>query len=123
MAKVNVHFKAEKTLINTLDATCQQHGLDRSETLRSLMFEFVNKYKEVKLMKKELKIYNGEDRDITIVTDFETVVIKAKDCKMVWVGSDAQFNTGDFYVEEEGNWYAKTEHCNTGCDIEIYNAV
>ena len=46
MAKKHMHIKVEDTLLDNFDATCQQHGLDRSETIRSLMFDFVNKYKE-----------------------------------------------------------------------------
>ena len=56
MAKKHMHIKVEDTLLTKFDATCQQHGLDRSETIRSLMFDFVNKYKEEE--KVEMKIWS-----------------------------------------------------------------
>lgn len=53
--KKHMHIKVEETLLESFDTTCQQHGLDRSEAIRNLMFSFVNKYKkEVIPMKKEL---------------------------------------------------------------------
>ena len=70
---------------------------------------------------KELNIFNGEEKAITIVTDLETVVIPGKSNEVVKMGIDAEWNTGDFYVEEEGNWYAKKWGA-TGTCLEIYNA-
>lgn len=52
MAKQHMHIKVESTLLDNFDATCKQQGLDRSETIRSLMFDFVNKYKEAVKMEK-----------------------------------------------------------------------
>jgi len=77
MAKKHMHIKVEDTLLDNFDATCQQHGLDRSEVIRNLMFEFVNKYNEEGLSMtkflKELKdcivsaktIKNGFGEDVT----------------------------------------------------------
>jgi hypothetical protein len=53
MAKQHMHIKVESTLLDNFDATCKQQGLDRSETIRSLMFEFVQKYKEVNSMREK----------------------------------------------------------------------
>jgi hypothetical protein len=60
MAKQHMHIKVESTLLDNFDATCKQQGLDRSETIRSLMFEFVQKYKEVNSMSK-IRIYWSEE--------------------------------------------------------------
>lgn len=69
-------------------------------------------------------VYNGESQDITVVTDCETVVISAMSAKEVEMADEAVFNApdGSFYVEEAGAWYAETENCHTGADVEIYNA-
>ena len=71
---------------------------------------------------KNLEVYNGENITITVVTDYGSFKIQPNSSTAVKVAEDAIFNTADFYVEEEGNWYAKTENCNTNCNIEIYNA-
>ena len=70
-----------------------------------------------------MKIYNGENIDITLVTDLGNTVIPAKEIKEVEVPEDAILNLKDdsMYVQEEGNWYSKTENCETGADMEIYN--
>jgi hypothetical protein len=68
------------------------------------------------------QIYNGENEPITVVTDFRSTTIKPKDFADVEIPEDAVFNQSEFYVQEEGNWYAKTSNCFTGADIEIYNA-
>jgi antitoxin component of RelBE/YafQ-DinJ toxin-antitoxin module len=78
MAKKHMHIKVEDTLLDNFDATCQQHGLDRSEVIRNLMFEFVkrNKYKEEVISMRFLKelndyiyeaktIKNGIGEDVT----------------------------------------------------------
>jgi hypothetical protein len=62
MAKKHMHIKVEDTLLDNFDATCQQHGLDRSEVIRNLMFEFVNKYKEDKKLKVMI---NGVIKNLT----------------------------------------------------------
>lgn len=71
---------------------------------------------------KKMDVYNGENREITVVTDLETVVIPAKSSVIVKMDDDAKFNADDFYIEEKGNWYIKTESCATGADVEIYDA-
>jgi hypothetical protein len=71
---------------------------------------------------KKMNIYNGENYPITVVTEIETVIIGAKMTVQVLMGTDADFNSGDFYVQEDGSWYAK-ENGVTGADLEIYNAV
>jgi hypothetical protein len=38
------------------------------------------------------------------------------------IGVNAAFNTGDFYIQEDGSWYAKYENCHSGADMEVYNA-
>jgi hypothetical protein len=70
---------------------------------------------------KELDIYNGENTVITVVTDFGEFVIPAKESRLVKMEDDAEWNTGDFYVQEEGSWHAKDNNCFTGCDLEIYD--
>lgn len=69
-----------------------------------------------------MRIYNGEARNITVVTDNGSVVIPAGEIRVVEVSEDALFNQSEFYVEEEGNWYIKTDGCYTGADVEIYDA-
>jgi hypothetical protein len=71
---------------------------------------------------KKRDIYNGEERDITVVTDYGTVVIPAGCSRIVEVDENAQFNQPEFYVQEEGSWYIKTKGCHTLCDAEIYDA-
>jgi|GEM_PF-2791247 len=70
---------------------------------------------------KKLNLYNGENTEITVVTDLEVVVIPGRSSATVKMEDDAQFNSGEFYVEEDGNWYAKKNGA-TGADLEIYNA-
>lgn len=70
---------------------------------------------------KKLNLYNGENTEITVVTDLETVAIPGRSSATVKMEDDAQFNSGEFYVEEDGNWYAKKNGA-TGADLEIYNA-
>ena len=69
-----------------------------------------------------MKIYNGENIDITVVTDLGDTVIPAKTTVEVEVPEEAILNLKDdsMYVQEEGNWYSKTEHCEAGADMEIY---
>jgi len=69
-----------------------------------------------------MKIYNGENIDITLVTDLGDTVIPAKTTVEVEIPEDAILNLHDhtMYVQEEGNWYSKTEQCFTGADMEIY---
>lgn len=71
-----------------------------------------------------LNVYNSETRQITVVTDFETVVIPPKESRSVRMEDDAVFNKEDaglFYVEEKGDWRVRTKDCVTGCDVEIYD--
>jgi len=63
MAKKHMHIKVEDTLLSNFDATCQQHGLDRSEVIRNLMFDFINKYKEVEKMRNWKEIYKAKEKD------------------------------------------------------------
>lgn len=69
-----------------------------------------------------MKIYNGEKRDITVVTDLGSTVIPAQETREVEVPEDAEFNQPEFFIQEEGNWYIKTDGCFTGVDAEIYDA-
>ncbi len=71
---------------------------------------------------KKLDIFNGEDRDITVVTDYGSFAIPAGCSKIVEVDEDAQFNQPGFFIQEEGTWYIKTRYCHTLCDAEIYDA-
>ena len=71
---------------------------------------------------KKISIYNGENIDITVVTDAGEFVIPAGKSKEIKAIENAVFNTSDLYVEEPGSWYIKTEHCRTGADAEIYDA-
>ena len=70
-----------------------------------------------------MKIFNGENIDITLVTDLGDTVIPAKTTVEVEVSEEAILNLKDdsMYVQEEGNWYSKTENCFTGADMEIYS--
>lgn len=81
-----------------------------------------NPGRKVDIMKKEIRVHNGENMDITVVTDYCNVTILAKSSAIVEVDEDAEFNSGEFYVEEDGDWYAKADNCYTGADIEIYKA-
>ncbi len=70
-----------------------------------------------------MKIYNGEKRAITIVTDLGRTIIPPQKTRLVNVPKDAKFGQSEFYVEEEGDWYIKTEHCFVPeTDAEIYDA-
>ncbi|MHB8122613.1 MAG: hypothetical protein ACYDG4_10710 [Desulfuromonadaceae bacterium] len=68
------------------------------------------------------KIFNGENFEITVVTDLQDVVIPAKSYAEVAIPENVTFNSDSFYVQEEGDWYAKSENCGSGADIEIYKA-
>ncbi len=77
MTKKHMHVKVDEILLANFDNACRQHGLDRSEVIRNLMFDFVNKYNEEGLsMTKFLKelndcivsaktIKNGFGEDVT----------------------------------------------------------
>jgi len=69
-----------------------------------------------------MKIFNGENIDITLVTDLGNTVIPTKTTVEVEVPEDAILNLRDdsMYVQEEGSWYSKTEYCFIGADMEIY---
>jgi hypothetical protein len=69
-----------------------------------------------------MKIFNGEKRDITVITDVGSVVIPAQETREIEVPEDAEFGQPEFYVKEEGNWYIKMEGCASGADAEIYDA-
>lgn len=65
-----------------------------------------------------MRIYNGENIAITVVTDGnEDVVIQPKE--FATIETNANFNSDSFYIEENGDWYAK-ENGSTGADLEIY---
>ena len=70
-----------------------------------------------------MRIYNGENMDITLVTDLGDTVIPAKTMVEVEIPEDAILSLKDdtMYVQEEGSWYSKTEQCHTGADMEIYS--
>jgi len=70
------------------------------------------------------KIFNGENTDITIVTDLGDTVIPAKEIVEVEIPETAVFGTDNFYVEEQGSWYSNRKgvhSCESGADMEIYN--
>jgi hypothetical protein len=98
-------------------------AVEQGQTITQLMLDALeNTYnlKEDNKMKK-LDIFNGESREITVVTDYCKITIPPHESRIVEVDEDAQFNQGEFYVEEEGSWYIKTKNCDTGCDAEIYD--
>lgn len=65
----------------------------------------------------KLKVYNNENSAITVVTNFDCdTVIEAKSFAIIEIY--AKFNTDDFYVQEEGNYYAR-ENGVSGADLEI----
>lgn len=70
-----------------------------------------------------MRIYNGENIDITIVTDLGDAIVPAKTTVEVEVPETAILNLHDdsMCVQEEGSWYSKTEQCHTGADMEIYS--
>lgn len=61
-----------------------------------------------------MRVYNGENMAITVVTDSSTTVIDGK--SFATVETDAPFNSDSFYIEEDGAWYAK----ENGPCLEIY---
>ena len=68
-----------------------------------------------------MKIYNGENVAITVVTDGNAdVVIEAKSFAEVNVSKDVEFNSDCFYIEEKGAWYA-IDARHTDADLEIYS--
>lgn len=70
-----------------------------------------------------MKIYNGEKRDITVVTDLGSTVIPVGEIREIKVPEDAEFGQPEFYVKEDGDWYIKTEDCFIPeADAEIYDA-
>lgn len=74
-----------------------------------------------------MKVYNGENIAITIVSDGNPD-INIPPLEVAEINLDIMnvhffnFPDGSFYILEEGDWYAKTEHCGSGADIEIYLA-
>jgi len=70
---------------------------------------------------KKLDIFNGESREITIITNYCKITIPPRESRIVEVDKDAKFNQEGFYVEEEGSWYIKTKNCYSMCDAEIYD--
>ncbi|QHZ53385.1 hypothetical protein [Paenibacillus larvae] len=76
-----------------------------------------------------MKVYNGEKIVITVVSDGnEDVTVHPQsivEINLDLMGKENpdgkhRFNDDSFYILEEGDWYAKTEHCGSGADIEIY---
>lgn len=78
-------------------------------------------------MKGEFKmkrIYNGEEIAITVVSDGnDDVVINPGETVEIELNDEHNFNANDgsFYVQEEGEWYAK-EVDSYGGRIEIYKS-
>ena len=67
-----------------------------------------------------MRIYNGEDVTITVVTDGNAdVVIQPRSFADVNVSKDVEFNSDSFYIQEDGAWYA-TEAGHSGAELEIY---
>ncbi|KJD43314.1 hypothetical protein [Paenibacillus terrae] len=66
-------------------------------------------------------VYNGESVKITVVSDGnpDTVIQPGEYAKLA--GELVGFATDMFHVLEDGEWYAKREHCYSGADVEIYN--
>jgi len=67
------------------------------------------------------RIFNGEGYTITLVTDLGNTEIPGRSITEIEVPEGAQFNSDNFYIHEDGLWYAKTEDCFTGADMEIYS--
>lgn len=66
-----------------------------------------------------MRIFNGENTAITVVTDGNAdVVVPAR--SFATINTEANFNSDSFYVQEDGEWYAKDS--NDGNVMEIYNA-
>ncbi|MFW5438916.1 hypothetical protein [Paenibacillus apiarius] len=64
------------------------------------------------------KIYNGEERKITVVSDGNPdAVIEPGETVEITLSSDAVISDS-FYVLEDGEWYTK----ETDGRVEIYNA-
>ena len=67
---------------------------------------------------KKLKVFNGENVAITVVTNFDNdTVIQPKSFAII--ETEATFNSDNFYVEQEGKWLGKING-STGADLEIY---
>lgn len=67
------------------------------------------------------RVYNGEEINITIVSDGNPdVVIEPGETVEIGLTDEHRFNDDSFYVQEEGDWYAK-EVDSYGGRIEIYN--
>lgn len=70
---------------------------------------------------EKIKIYNGEDKEITIVTDIDSVTIPSRRSAEVRITEGAVFQQAEFFVLEAGNYYAKISTF-ANVDVEIYNA-
>ena len=81
---------------------------------------YVKELDEYRVFKsRSVLVYNGENTAITIVTDGNAdVVVQPK--SFATIETDATFNSDSFYVQEDGEWYAK-ENGDTGADFEIYS--
>ena len=65
-----------------------------------------------------MRIYNGENTAITIVTDGNADVV-IQPYSFATIETEANFNSDSFYVQEDGEWYAKDS--NDGNVMEIYS--
>jgi len=111
-----IFLTVDRELLAWVDAQAKAENRDRNNWI---ITQILNVKKEVSPMEK---IFNGENFDITVVTDLRDVVIPAKSYAEVAIPENVTFNSDSFYVQEEGDFYAKTENCGSGADIEIYRA-
>lgn len=69
-----------------------------------------------------MRIYNGERRDITVITDLGSTVIPALETKEVEVPENVEFNQPGFHIKEGGGWYIETDFAfRVGADAKIYD--
>jgi hypothetical protein len=73
------------------------------------------------MMENEVLVYNGESVAITVVAEGNPVTVIQPGEFAKLVGELGGFNTDEFYVIEDGEWYVKREGCQTVADLEIYN--
>lgn len=106
-------FETRQTVLDAYEVYCIEEGL---------------------LKVKKMRIFNGEDVAITIVSDGNAdVVIQPKEYATVEIDHVSKgnqdgvhnFGSDSFYVEEEGAWYGNwkgEDSMSTVADLEIYKS-
>ena len=129
--KTRTMVTVPKELLARLDAAASKltaannFKVSRNDVMVAAFEEYLKSMEKPGESAKEdkiMKIYNGENIDVTLATDLGDTVIPAKTTVEVEVPETAILSLKDdtMYVQEEGMWYSKTEQCHTGADMEIY---